>query len=48
VATAANSVSAAFNTMGSAMQAPVFNVLGTIAQSIANIALAYSDAFVKD
>ena len=47
-AAAANIASTMFNSLGSSMDMPALNVLGVIAQSIANIALAYSDAFVKD
>lgn len=48
VVVATNSLGSAFSSLGAAMDAPVFNIMGTIAQAVANIALAYSDAFVKD
>ena len=48
IAGAASTASSMFQNLGSAMETPVFDVFAAIAQAVANIALAYSDAFLKD
>lgn len=40
----ANEIGSAFSSIGKELEMPVFNIMGTIGQAIANIALGYSEA----